>query len=88
MALFLAFLLGVANFAAQRAVLDSRHPLFAAMPAPTARIARHASLGLEFAVLLAALYVVGEGQTLGLWCYIGYSLVNGVAAWLIASRRV
>ena len=45
------------------------------------------SLVLEFAVLLAAMALVGTGHPGWAWVYLGYSAMNGLAAWLLLSGR-
>ena len=51
MGLWFVFLLGIGNFAAHRAVLESRHPLLAEIPWFFGRF----SLAVEFAMLLGAI---------------------------------
>ncbi len=86
MALILTFLLGIGNFAAHQAVLHSRHPVLA-HPA-IARLSGRVSLAAEFAVLLGALLLVGNGNRWWVWVYAGYSLFNALSAWLITTRRI
>jgi hypothetical protein len=43
---------------------------------------------LEFTLLLAALLLVAAGHSGWVWVYLGYSALNGAAAWLILSRRI
>ncbi len=86
--ILIAFLLGMGNFAAQRAVLESGHPMLRALPSPIFPFARAASLALEFVLLVAAMLAVWRGEVGWLWPYAGYSLANGVAAWAIAKRRI
>jgi hypothetical protein len=80
-AIFLTFLLGIANFAIHAAVRDTRHPMLAQMPERFGYV-------LEFAFLLAALLLVGNGQPGWVWAYLLYTMINGVAAWLILTRRI
>jgi hypothetical protein len=47
-----------------------------------------ASLAAEFVVLLGALLLVSSGNPAWAWAYLGYTAVNGIAAWLILTRRV
>lgn len=86
MALLAAFLFGVLNFAMHQAVLRSRHVLL--RQAPFSHLAGRISLGVEFVVLLAVLLLVGNGYAAWAWVYGGYSALNGLAAWLILSRRI
>jgi len=87
MALVLTFLLGVGNFAMHKAVLESRHPMLAQMPW-MGLLGGRFSLGLEFLLLLGALLLAGSGHPGWGWAYFAYSALNGLAGWLILSRRV
>jgi hypothetical protein len=86
-ALLLIFLLGIANFALHKAVLESGHPLLGRMPFMNV-LGPRASLIAEFLVLLGAMLLVGSGSLLWGWAYFGYTTFNALAAWLILSRRV
>lgn len=87
MLLALVLLLGMANFALHRAVLESAHPLLG--QAPWFRLlGGKFSLTLEFAMLLGAALLAGEGAMLWVWLYAGYTLANAGSAWLILSGRV
>ena len=86
-ALLVIFLLGIANFALHKAVLESGHPLLARMPFMNMLGAR-ASLIAEFIVLLGAMLPVGSGSVLWGWAYFGYTAFNALAAWLILTRRI
>lgn len=88
MSLIITFLLGIGNFAWHRAVLESGHTMISAMPPATLRIARFASLALEFVLLCAAMLAVVNGRAGWIWAYAVYSAINGSAAWLIVSRRI
>jgi len=88
MVIFFVFLLGIGNFALQRAVLSSSHPAVAQMSWLVNGLGGHASLVLEFALLLAALLLVAAGHPGWAWAYLGYSVLNALAAWLILSRRI
>ena len=88
MATVVIFLLGIANFALHRAVLDSGHPALgraALLPAPGRGFV---TLATEFLVLVAALLVAARGWAGSAWLYGIYSLLNAVAAWLILTRRI
>ena len=82
------FVLGIGNFALNRAVFDSRHPLFARLPRSSQVLGRRAALLTEFAVLFFALLLSVEGWPSFAWAYAVYTLFNGVAAWLVLSGRV
>lgn len=88
MALVLVFLLGIGNFAVHQAVLRSGHPLLGRVPWFVHLLGGRATLASEFAILLAAMLLAGQGWTWAAWVYAAYSVMNGVAAWLILTRRV
>jgi len=87
MAIILTFLLGVGNFAVHKAVLESHHPMLAQMPWFEAMGGRF-SMTLEFMLLVGALLLAASGQPAWGWIYLAYSALNGIAGWLILSRRV
>ncbi len=87
-ALLLTFILGVGNFALHKAVLESRHPLLGQMPWFVHMLGGRGSLVAEFLILLGAMLLIGTGATGWAWAYLGYTSLNGVAAWLILTRRV
>lgn len=87
-ALLFTFLLGVLNFGLHKAVLESGHPLLGRLPSLVHMLGGKGSLVLEFLLLLGALLLVSTGNPGWAWVYAGYSLLNGVAAWLILTRRV
>lgn len=82
------FLLGIVNFAVNRAVFESGHPLFARLPQISQTLGRRAALGSEFAVLFFALLLSVRGWPGYAWAYAAYSVCNAGAAWLILSRRI
>lgn len=88
MALFLTFLLGIANFGLHKAVLESHHPLLGAMPQVLRGLGGRASLLVEFAVLLGSLLLVAGGSAVWALVYAGYTTFNAGSAWLILSGRV
>lgn len=88
MAVILTFLLGIGNFAVHKAVLDSRHPLLAHMPGFIRLLGGKASLAVEFVLLAGALLLTASGHPGWGWAYFGYSVLNGLAGWLILSRRL
>ena len=87
MAIVLTFLLGIGNFAMHKAVLESRHPMLAQMPWFELMGGRF-SMALEFLLLLGALLLAASGHPTWGWIYLAYSVLNGLAGWLIVSRRV
>lgn len=82
------FLLGIVNFAINRAVFESGHPLLARLPAASQTLGRRAALGSEFAVLFFALLLSVRGWPGYAWGYAAYTAFNAGAAWLILSRRI
>ncbi len=88
MVILFTFLLGIGNFALNKAILESAHPLVSAIPAILRANGGRLALVGEFGVLLTALLLVANGQPGWSWAYLAYSLSNGVAAWLILSDRV
>lgn len=83
----LTFLLGVGNFAMHKAVLESRHPMLAQMPWFEMFGGRF-SMAIEFILLAGALLLTVSGQPAWGLGYLGYSVLNGVAGWLIVTRKV
>jgi len=88
MGIIITFLLGIANFTALRAVLDSGHPMLASLPPHLMRAGVYASMAFEFILLVAAMLAARSGAGIWLLVYLGYSLANGFTAWLITTRRV
>ena len=86
--LALVFALGVANFALHKAVLESGHPMVGRMPWFVHMLGGRGTLVVEFLVLLAALLLVATGAAAWGWGYLGYSVLNAVAAWIILTGRV
>lgn len=86
MTLGLIFLLGIANFAMHKAVLESRHPLLDLAPGLTRGRGRSLLLLGEFLVLVAAMLMaarVWPGFTV---IYACYTALNGVTAWVMLGR--
>ena len=88
MALIAIFLLGIANFALHRAVLESGHPLLGQSAWFTTMLGGKATMMLEFVVLIAAMALSQLGYDGASWAYGAYSGLNAIAAWLILSGRV
>lgn len=88
MALIVTFLLGMGNFACHSAVVQSGHRMLSGIAEDKLRIARMASLALEFALLCGALYAAQAGVPQWLWLYGGYTIINAGAAWSIVSGKV
>ncbi len=88
MALIIAFFLGIANFAAHKAVLESHHPLLNQVPWFFHTLGGRFSLLIEFAMLLGAMLMIAEGSSGWAWFYVVYSGFNALSAWLIVTGRV
>ncbi len=88
MAIIVAFLCGIANFALREAVLDSRHPMLGQAPWFVHLLGGKSGLAIEFVMLLGSMLMIAAGSLGWLWGYGAYSLVNAVSAWLILSRRI
>ena len=87
MGLFIMFLLGIGNFALNRAVLESGHPMLVEARWQKGSPLGRMSLALEFVLLLSAMLLVFAGRTGWGVVYALYSGLNGVAAWAVLSRR-
>lgn len=88
MILVITFLLGIANFALHKAVLESRHPLLGQVPWFLHLLGGRFSLAVEFVMLLGSLLMVASGSLGWGWFYAGYSAANALSAWLILSHRI
>ena len=88
MALLFVFLLGIANFAMHRAVLESGHPILAQVSWLYQSLGGRLSLIAEVLMLLGSLLLVSTGSTGWAWGYGLYSAVNGVSSWVILTRRL
>ena len=88
MALVILFLLGIANFALHKAVLESGHPLLRASGSLFRLMGGRFSLWLEFALLLFSMVLTDQGTVSWAWGYAGYSAANAISAWLILTRRI
>lgn len=88
MAIVVIFVLGVANFALHKAVLESGHPLIGRMPWFVHMLGGRVTLISEFLVLLAAMLLAANGWPGLAWAYLGYSALNALSAWLILTRRI
>ncbi|MFM5929729.1 MAG: hypothetical protein ACKOPQ_02355 [Novosphingobium sp.] len=88
MALLIVFLLGIANFAMHKAVLESGHPMLAQLPSIFRSPGGKLSLVVEFMMLLGTMLVVASGSTIWVGGYGLYSAMNGLSAWLILTHRI
>lgn len=88
MALIVLFILGVGNFAMHRAVAFSGHPMVMRTPLFAHQLGRYFSLLTEYLMLLACMLMTAQGSAGWVWGYGLYTMANGLAAWLILSRRI
>lgn len=86
MALVIAFLLGMGNFACHRAVIASGHPMITQMASDKLRVLRMVSLAVEFVLLVSVLYAAQQGNAAWIWAYAGYTVLNVSAAWALLRR--
>lgn len=87
MPLLFVLMLGIVNFALHRAVLDRGRRFLERMPW-FRLLGGKLSLSAEFAMLLGAALLAGQGASNWAWFYAFYSLINAASAWLILSGRV
>lgn len=74
---WLIFLMGVANFALHRAVLEGRGPVFAELAAAMRRTGgRWGTYALEYVFLVAALWFARAGSATVLFIYGLYTAFN------------
>jgi hypothetical protein len=88
MGFVLVFMLGIGNFAAHKAVLESHHPLLGQVPWFFQLLGGRFSLAVEFVMLLGALLMVHQGSAIWALFYAVYSLANLGSAWLLLSGRI
>ncbi len=81
------FILGIANFAMHKAVIESRHPMLDQARWLSTKRGKRAALGLEFGVLLAAMLLAAHGWPELAIGYALYTSLNALTAWLILSGR-
>ena len=88
MLIVVLFLLGVANFALHKAVLDSGHPMLDALPSFYRSAGGRFSLMFEFVVLLVAMLLAANGWPGAATAYGIYSVLNLGTAWLVLTGRI
>lgn len=88
MALLLTFLVGVANFAMHRAVLESRHPVFVQMNWTINSLSGRLGLVFEFTLLFMAMLLASKDQWGWLSVYFGYFIFNCGVCWAFLTRRI
>ena len=87
MLLAVLFLLGVANFAIHKAVLESDHPLLGMLPASLKAGGGRLSLLFEFAILVTAMLLAGHGWLGAVWAYGCYTGLNAITGWMLLTDR-
>ncbi|WP_324828917.1 hypothetical protein [Qipengyuania zhejiangensis] len=88
MVLVILFALGVANFAVNKAVIESGHPVLSSLPAFFSRNGGRVSLMFEFTVLLTAMLVAANGWPGAAIVYAIYSALNLGMGWMVLTGRV
>ena len=88
MGVAIIFLLGIANFAMHSAVLASGHDMVRVMAAKGSPFGPRVTMAMEFSLLLVAMLLTANDQPIWGWAYGLYSCANGLAAWLILTRRI
>lgn len=88
LAILALFLLGIANFAMHKAVLESGHPAVGQLPETIRRFGGRVTLAAEFVLLLGAMLLVAADFGGWGWAYLAYTILNGTAAWLILGGRI
>ena len=84
----IAFVSGIASFAACRAMYASGHPMIAALPQFLRAGGGRVGLALEFAVLLIAMALAFGGTGWAVGAYAAYALVNAGCAWMMLTGRI
>ena len=87
MLLVVTFLLGIGNFALQRAVLNSRNPAVRQVPLRLRTIGGRVMFAAEYLLLVGAMWMVAQGYRGWALAYVGYTAANAAAGWLIARAR-
>lgn len=87
MPIVVLFLLGTANFAIHKAVLESGHPLVGALPAALRARGGRLSLLFEFLMLLGSMLLTVNGWPTAAWVYGFYSVLNAITGWLLLTER-
>ncbi|XUU61416.1 hypothetical protein ACRAQ6_03860 [Erythrobacter sp. HA6-11] len=88
MPIALIFILGIANFAMHKAVIESGHPMLDQARWLATKRGKQAALALEFGVLLAAMLLAEHGWPGLVIGYVIYTGLNGMTAWMILKGRV
>lgn len=87
MLVLVATIMGVANFAMHRALVESDHPLLARARVAYQRVlGRHGSYLLEFLVLVCGLAFAARGSVGGTLLYALYTGTNAGGLWMLTRR--
>ena len=87
--LIICFVLGVANFALHKAVVESRHPFVEDTKLYFGRhFGRSGSYVIEFVMLAAAMIFAASGSWVIVIFYTIYTLLNMLAAYLLLNGKV
>jgi hypothetical protein len=87
--LLLCFLLGIANFAMHKAVVESGHPFVEDTKLYFGQhFGKHGSYAIEFVILAAAMLFANAGSLLIVLFYLGYTALNMLATYLLLSGKV
>ena len=88
MLLIIGFLLGVANFAMHKAVVESGHPFVEDTKRYFGKhIGPYGSYAIELALLIGAMWLANEGSVLITLFYAAYTGMNVIATWLLLTGR-
>ncbi len=89
MLMLLCFALGIGNFAAHRAVVESGHPFVEDTKLYFGtHFGRYSSYVIEFVILTGSMLMAAAGYGIIAALYVLYSMLNALAAWLLLSGRV
>lgn len=86
MLLVITFLMGIGNFALQRAVLGRIGPAMQSMPAFVRTHAGTILFVAEFALLVGAMWQVATGRAGWAFAYVGYTTMNLAVGWSVLRR--
>jgi purine-cytosine permease-like protein len=85
----LGFVLGVANFAMHKAVVESGHPFVEDSKFYFGRhFGKQSSYILEFVILLGVMGFTANGSWIAPAVYLIYTGLNALSAWLLLTGRI
>lgn len=88
MLLIFTFLMGVANFAMHKAVIECGHPFVEDTKRYFGRyLGPYGSYTIELALLTGALWLANEGSVLGGLFYLAYTGMNAIATWMLLTGK-